>query len=131
MLVLVGHTLAADATGLLALRGGDAAVVLQPDVGATAGQMRHHAGCRGLPVEGHVADGDRAPRLGALASKRFLEFPLVMQYNKRDVPDVLPLEILEKYLNAMKAPAYESIASRGVGVFDTLRTVSKLVISKL
>src|SRR5438876_5350134 len=63
--------------------------------------------------------------------KRFLEFPLVMQYNKRDVPDVLPLEILERYLNAMKAPAYESIAYRGVGVFDTLRTVSKVVISKL
>ena len=63
--------------------------------------------------------------------KRFLEFPLVMQYNKRDLPDVLPLEILEKYLNAMKAPAYESIAHRGVGVFDTLRTVSKVVISKL
>jgi len=63
--------------------------------------------------------------------KRFLEFPLVMQYNKRDMPDVLPLEILEKYCNAMKAPAYEAISSRGVGVFDTLRTVSKLVISKL
>jgi hypothetical protein len=31
----------------------------------------------------------------------------------------------------MKAPAYESIAHRGVGVFDTLRTVSKVVISKL
>jgi hypothetical protein len=63
--------------------------------------------------------------------KRFLEFPLVMQYNKRDLPDVLPPEVLEKYLNPMKAPAFESIAHKGVGVFDTLRTVSKLVISKL
>src|SRR5438552_2359654 len=60
--------------------------------------------------------------------KRFLEFPLVMQYNKRDLPDALPLDILEKYLNAMKAPAYECIADTGVGVFDTHRTVRKPVI---
>src|SRR5438477_9370019 len=63
--------------------------------------------------------------------KRFLEFPLVMQYNKRDLPDALPLDVLEKYLNSMRAPAYECIAYRGVGVFDTQRTVSKVVISKL
>ncbi|MDQ6693459.1 MAG: GTPase domain-containing protein [Chloroflexota bacterium] len=63
--------------------------------------------------------------------KRFLEFPLVMQYNKRDMPEVLPLEVMEKYLNSMKVPTYEAVASKGVGVFDTLRTISKLVISKL
>jgi signal recognition particle receptor subunit beta len=63
--------------------------------------------------------------------KRFMEFPMVMQYNKRDTPDALPLEILERYLNSMKVPSYESIASKGVGVFDTLRTISKMVISKL
>ena len=63
--------------------------------------------------------------------KRFLEFPMVIQYNKRDMPDALPLEILEKYLNSMKVPSYEAIASKGVGVFDTLRTISKQVIGKL
>ena len=63
--------------------------------------------------------------------KRFLEFPMVLQYNKRDMPDALPLEVLEKYLNSMKVPAYESIAHKGVGVFDTLRTASKLIVSKL
>lgn len=63
--------------------------------------------------------------------KRFMEFPLVLQYNKRDFPDALPLEIMEKYLNSMKAPAYEAVASTGVGVFDTLRSISKLVIGKL
>src|SRR5688500_17932470 len=63
--------------------------------------------------------------------KRFLDFPLVIQYNKRDMPDSLPLPILEKYLNAMKFPAYEAVASTGAGVFDTLRAISKLVISKL
>ncbi|HKP53544.1 MAG TPA: GTPase domain-containing protein [Chloroflexia bacterium] len=63
--------------------------------------------------------------------KRFLDFPIVLQYNKRDMPDALPLEILEKYLNSMKVPAYEAVAAKGVGVFDTLRTISKIVISKL
>jgi len=63
--------------------------------------------------------------------KRFLEFPLVLQYNKRDMPDSLPLEIMERYLNSMKVPSYEAVASTGVGVFDTLRAISKLVISKL
>lgn len=63
--------------------------------------------------------------------KRFLEYPMVLQYNKRDMPDALPLEILEKYLNSMKVPAYEAVASKGVGVFDTLRTISKIVIGKL
>jgi signal recognition particle receptor subunit beta len=63
--------------------------------------------------------------------KRFLEFPMVMQYNKRDLPDALPLPVLEKYLNSMRIPAYESVASKGVGVFDTLRTISKLIVSKL
>ncbi len=63
--------------------------------------------------------------------KRFLEFPLVLQYNKRDFPDALPLPILERYLNSMKVPSYEAVASTGVGVFDTLRAISKQVISKL
>lgn len=63
--------------------------------------------------------------------KRFLDYPMVLQYNKRDMPDALPLEILEKYLNSMKIPAYEAVAAKGVGVFDTLRTISKIVIGKL
>ncbi len=64
--------------------------------------------------------------------KKFLEFPLVLQYNKRDVPNALPLEQMDHYLNSsIKVPRYEAIASKGVGVFDTLKSISKLVISKL
>ncbi len=63
--------------------------------------------------------------------KRFLEFPMVMQYNKRDMPDALPLPVLEKYLNSMHVPAYEAVAAKGVGVFDTLRTISKMIVGKL
>lgn len=63
--------------------------------------------------------------------KRFLEFPLVMQYNKRDVPGALPIEIMDRYLNTIRVPRFEAVASTGLGVFDTLKTISKLVISKL
>ena len=63
--------------------------------------------------------------------KRFMEFPMVLQYNKRDAADALPLEVLEKYLNSMNVPSYEAIAYKGTGVFDTLRSISKLVINKL
>ena len=63
--------------------------------------------------------------------KRFLEFPLVMQYNKRDVPNALPVEVMDKYLNTIKVPRFEATAAKGTGVFETLRAISKLVISKL
>jgi len=64
-------------------------------------------------------------------NKKFQEFPIVMQYNKRDIPGALPVEVLDKYLNGMKWTRFEAIATTGVGVFDTLKAISKLVISKL
>ncbi|MEI7553747.1 ADP-ribosylation factor-like protein [Candidatus Chlorohelix sp.] len=64
--------------------------------------------------------------------KKFLEFPLVLQYNKRDMPNAVPVEVLDHYLNSsIKVPRFEAIASKGDGVFDTLKSISKLVISKL
>jgi hypothetical protein len=64
-------------------------------------------------------------------NKKFQEFPIVLQYNKRDVSNALPSEILDKYLNTLRWQRYDAVATRGVGVFDTLRAISKLVISKL
>jgi signal recognition particle receptor subunit beta len=68
-----------------------------------------------------------------LQGKKFLEFPLVMQYNKRDLPPeyILPAEVMDRYLNTIHVPRFEASASKGMGVFDTLRAISKLVISKL
>jgi signal recognition particle receptor subunit beta len=64
--------------------------------------------------------------------KKFLEFPLVLQYNKRDMPNAVPVEQLDHYLNSsIKVPRFEAVASKGIGVFDTLKAISKLVISKL
>jgi len=64
--------------------------------------------------------------------KKFKDFPLVLQYNKRDMPNAVPLEQMNYYLNSqLNARCFEAVASRGVGVFDTLKYISKLVISKL
>ncbi len=64
-------------------------------------------------------------------NKKFQEFPIVLQYNKRDLPTALPVPVLDKYLNSMNWARFEAIASQGNGVFDTLKAISKLVISKL
>jgi signal recognition particle receptor subunit beta len=59
--------------------------------------------------------------------------PLVIQYNKRDLDgtdsELLPIEVLEKDLNSMlKAPSFSASALKGVGVFETVRQISKLVV---
>ncbi|HEV2108716.1 MAG TPA: hypothetical protein VGR16_10680 [Thermomicrobiales bacterium] len=63
--------------------------------------------------------------------KRFLDYPLVMQYNKMDLPDALPVPVLDRYLNTIRVPRFEAEAVNGVGVFETLRAVCKLVTNKL
>ncbi|HWQ13312.1 MAG TPA: GTPase domain-containing protein [Roseiflexaceae bacterium] len=64
-------------------------------------------------------------------NKKFQDFPVVLQYNKRDVPGALPVATLDKYLNTLHWQRYEATATTGGGVFDTLKAISKLVISKL
>ena len=48
-------------------------------------------------------------------------FPFVMQWNKRDLLDILPISILEKYLNPFRVPSYEAVAVTGRGVIECLR----------
>jgi signal recognition particle receptor subunit beta len=59
------------------------------------------------------------------------EVPLVLQYNKRDLPNALPIEILNERMNPHNVPFYEAVAVRGVGVEDTLKAVTKLVFKSL
>jgi signal recognition particle receptor subunit beta len=59
------------------------------------------------------------------------EIPAVLQYNKRDLPNALPIEILNERLNPHNYPFYEAVAVRGVGVEDTLKAVTKLVFKSL
>src|SRR5579883_3015799 len=58
-------------------------------------------------------------------------FPLVMQWNKRDMPNALPVPVLERYLNRRRVPSFESVAADGRGVFATLRSISKCVMAQL
>lgn len=57
--------------------------------------------------------------------------PLVFQYNKRDLLNILPVEGLQKTLNPKNLPWFEAIATQGVGVFETLKAISKLVLLEL
>ncbi len=57
--------------------------------------------------------------------------PFVVQYNKRDLPNVVPLEELRRAINLTGVPEYQAVAPTGVGVFDTLKAVAKLVLTEL
>jgi len=57
--------------------------------------------------------------------------PYVIQYNKRDLPNAVPVEELRKALNKEGVPDFEAVASKGVGVFETLKAIAKLVLQRL
>jgi signal recognition particle receptor subunit beta len=59
------------------------------------------------------------------------KIPFVVQYNKRDLPNVATVEELHQLLNPQAVPEYQAVAPTGVGVFDTLKSVAKLVLSEL
>ena len=58
------------------------------------------------------------------------EMPYVIQYNKRDLENIAPIDYMEFLLNrrAKRVPSFEAIAVNGDGVFDTLNTVSRMVL---
>jgi mutual gliding-motility protein MglA len=58
------------------------------------------------------------------------ELPYVIQYNKRDMPEVLSVEELDLHLNPTKVPAFEAVAINGPGVFETLKGLARQVIKK-
>ena len=59
------------------------------------------------------------------------KIPVVMQWNKRDLPNITPVEDLEKELNRWKSPSFEACALKGEGVFETLKMISKIVLVNL
>lgn len=66
-----------------------------------------------------------------LQGYNFREIPLVIQYNKRDLPNALPVSQLRSALNKFNAPDFESTANEGRGVFEALKSVSKSIITVL
>jgi signal recognition particle receptor subunit beta len=59
------------------------------------------------------------------------EIPMVLQYNKRDLPNALPIEIINERMNPKGYPYYEAVAVKGQGVEETLKGVTKLVFKSL
>ncbi len=57
-----------------------------------------------------------------------LKIPLVFQYNKRDLNYLIPVETFNNLLNPRRVPWVEAVAVNGVGVFETLREISKLTV---
>jgi len=56
------------------------------------------------------------------------QIPIVMQYNKRDLPDIATIAELERTLNPEGWPYTEACAVEGIGVFDTMKRITKLVL---
>jgi signal recognition particle receptor subunit beta len=57
--------------------------------------------------------------------------PHVIQYNKRDIPNVLSVQELHRELNPAAVPEFEACALSGKGVFETLKALARLVLIDL
>lgn len=60
------------------------------------------------------------------------EIPYIIQYNKRDLPEVAPVDYLEYVLNNRdtQVPSFEASASKGEGVFETLNMITRMLLHK-
>jgi signal recognition particle receptor subunit beta len=56
------------------------------------------------------------------------DIPMVFQYNKRDLNNLIPIETFNNLLNPHRAPSVEASAINGVGVFETLKEISNLTV---
>lgn len=98
---------------------------------------------RGVDGVVFVADSQRALQESNLESLKDLHnnlkglgldirsVPMVFQYNKRDLQNILSVEELQKQLNPFGYPYYEGIAIKGTGVFDTLKGISRITLQTL
>jgi len=57
--------------------------------------------------------------------------PMVMQWNKRDLPNIVSVEEMERNLNKLDVPSFSASALKGDGVFETLKGISKQVLLNL
>jgi signal recognition particle receptor subunit beta len=111
------------------------------------GQVEYNAS-RQLILKGadaivFVADSDAARSADNIESRQNLvdnlstyrmslsDLPLILQYNKRDLPTAMSMERMEAELNTSNVPSFEAIASEGPGVLATLREVTKVLYARL
>jgi hypothetical protein len=62
---------------------------------------------------------------------RLENIPMVIQYNKRDLPNIVSIDELQAALNPRNLPWFEACAPKGIGVFETLKMIAKLVLIEL
>ncbi len=108
----------------------------------------HYNSTRQLVLRGadgvvFVADSQATMRSSNIESLRNLEenlslqgveiesFPHVLQFNKRDLADLITIEDLDRDINPHSAPFFEAVATEGVGVQETLEGIVKLVMRSL
>ncbi len=106
-----------DATRKLVLQGADGVVFVADSQRAQAGE--NVESFRNLQV--NLLEQGTDPR----------SIPIVLQYNKRDLPDVMSVDEMDDLLNYRDLPRFEARALAGVGVFDTLKGISELVLRRL
>jgi mutual gliding-motility protein MglA len=58
----------------------------------------------------------------------FDSLPIVLQWNKRDLPNVMQTQDMQEQLNSQNKPSFEAVATKGEGVFEALKTISKFVL---
>jgi signal recognition particle receptor subunit beta len=58
------------------------------------------------------------------------EIPLILQCNKRDLPEIMPVHSLKEYLGLNGAPTFESVAVEGMGVLDGLKSIVSKVVTR-
>ncbi|MCL4469132.1 MAG: ADP-ribosylation factor-like protein [Deltaproteobacteria bacterium] len=61
----------------------------------------------------------------------FDKIPLVIQYNKRDLPNAAELQEMKNTLNPKNAPDFEGVATKGIAVFETLKAIAKIVLVEM
>jgi signal recognition particle receptor subunit beta len=59
------------------------------------------------------------------------QIPYALQFNKRDLTNIVPVDQMYRALNFKREPTFEAVATKGVGVFDTLKSVARLVLRDL
>ena len=80
------------------------------------------------------AHEERKKRLTANLKEHGYDFnkiPYVLQLNKRDLPNILPVDALSRELRKKNEPVVEAVAFQGVGVFETLKEIAKQVLTEL
>lgn len=80
---------------------------------------------------------DNSDLMGSLAAHlskmghRLTDYPIVLQCNKQDLPDALPPEDLRSRLQQDDMPYLGSVATEGLGVFETLKMIINLVVGRI